>query len=469
MTRSPSAALTGARKPRLRSVPEYHHSDGWAAIELAEIAGLTLDPWEADALIDAMATRPGDQADRWAALEVLLLVARQNGKGTILEVRELAGLFLPWLNERLILHSAHEFKTAREAFIRVSGLVDGSDELRRRVKRIRTSHGEEGIELLDGRRLQFVARSTSSGRGFTGDVIILDEAFALTDEMLGAMFPTISARTVRGNPQVWYTSSAGSIVSTSLLRVRQRGVDRAPRMCFLEWSAEEAADSDDRRAWAQANPGLGIRISGEAIEAERGILSDEAFRRERLGIWPRTAENRDIPESLWDAVCSVEAKARKSNVRLGVDVAPDQSSAAVAAWDGRVGELVDHRPGIAWLVDRIAELVKRHQSQVVIDGNGPAVFLEPVLQKRGIRLVRLSNAEVYASCARIFSVIADRRLSVRAAMGFDEAVSVVTKKRVAGDRFVWRREVGDVTPFFALTLAFGPIEQAVSEPLIAFV
>jgi hypothetical protein len=60
-------------------------------------------------------TRSNERADgKWAAFEVGLNVARQNGKGSILEARELAGLFL--LGERLIIHSAHEFATSLEAF-----------------------------------------------------------------------------------------------------------------------------------------------------------------------------------------------------------------------------------------------------------------------------------------------------------------------------------------------------------------
>jgi hypothetical protein len=45
------------------------------------------------------------------------VVPRQNGKGTILEARELAGLFL--LGERLLIHSAHEQDTSLEHFRRL--------------------------------------------------------------------------------------------------------------------------------------------------------------------------------------------------------------------------------------------------------------------------------------------------------------------------------------------------------------
>ena len=170
---------------------------------------------------------------KWSAFEVGLVTPRQNGKNGILEARELAGLFL--FGERLILHSAHEFKTAQEAFRRVMFLVENNDDLRKRVARVRTSHGEEGIELRDGARLRFIARSTGSGRGFSADCVILDESYALSSEAMGALLPTLSALP---NPQVWYTSSAGKRDSTQLMMIRDRGrAGGDPGLAYFEWSA----------------------------------------------------------------------------------------------------------------------------------------------------------------------------------------------------------------------------------------
>jgi phage terminase large subunit-like protein len=76
--------------------------------------GPDLDPWQEFVLAHAL----GERADgKWAAFEVGVMVSRQNGKGAILEARELAGLFL--LGERLIIHSAHQFDTSLEAFRRL--------------------------------------------------------------------------------------------------------------------------------------------------------------------------------------------------------------------------------------------------------------------------------------------------------------------------------------------------------------
>lgn len=197
---SSAVALLGSQVPRVMVVPPAVSSSGPETVELAASAGLVLDPWQELVLNGALGERPDG---KWAASEVGLIVPRQNGKGGILEARELGGLFL--FGERMLLHSAHEFKTSLEAFRRLLALVTNTDDLRRQVKRVTTSHGEEGIELRTGQRIRFVARSTGSGRGFTGDLNVFDEAYNLLAQSLSALLPTLSARP---NPQTWYASSA---------------------------------------------------------------------------------------------------------------------------------------------------------------------------------------------------------------------------------------------------------------------
>ena len=100
------------------------------------MAGLILDPWQELALMSALGE--GDDG-KWAAFEVGLVVPRQNGTGSILEARELAGLFL--FGERLIIHSAHQFDTSLEAFRRLLTLIEETPDFSRRVKRVSRSHG----------------------------------------------------------------------------------------------------------------------------------------------------------------------------------------------------------------------------------------------------------------------------------------------------------------------------------------
>jgi hypothetical protein len=212
----PDAALRGSEQPRIWSFPPAVSSAGDEVSEFVAQFGLDLFPWQRLVLRTAL----GERADgRWAASEVGLTVPRQNGKGSVIEARELGGLFL--LGERTITHTAHEFKTAVEAFRRIRTIIDGSDELTRRVKTI-IKMPNPTIELTSGARLMFVARSGGSGRGFSGDVVILDEAYDLTQDQMDALVPTL---TTAENPQIWYTSSAGKSHSEVLAKVRRRGVE----------------------------------------------------------------------------------------------------------------------------------------------------------------------------------------------------------------------------------------------------
>lgn len=82
--------LMGSQTPRIDVTPLYFTSAGDDAVDLAAVAGLHLDPWQQHVLRGAL----GERVDgRWKAFEVGLIVPRQNGKGSILEARELAGMF----------------------------------------------------------------------------------------------------------------------------------------------------------------------------------------------------------------------------------------------------------------------------------------------------------------------------------------------------------------------------------------
>ena len=376
MVISPPVALQGCQRPRLLAEPVgVVSSAGQEAAELAAVAGLVLDPWQRLALDVAL----GERADRkWAAFEVGIVVSRQNGKGSILEARELAGLFL--FGERLILHSAHEFKTAAEAFLRVKALVDNTDDLRRQVARVRTSHGDEGIELLSGARLRFVARSRGSGRGFSGDCVVLDEAYNLGPEAMGALLPTLSAR---ANPQVWYTSSAPMASSVQLHAVRRRALaGGSERLAYLEWSAPADCDPADPEAWRLANPALGFRVQAEFVRAELDAMPLAEFRRERLGV-PDDEPSEGggvIPVDVWMGLA--DSRSEWVGRPVGVaDVSPDGGCSLVLAGvraDGlRHVELVDHRQGTGWVAQRRAELDARYQVGAWLrDPAGPAVELE---------------------------------------------------------------------------------------------
>lgn len=411
-----------------------------------------LDPWQQHVLRGAL----GERADaQWAAFEVCLLCPRQNGKGAILEALELAGLFL--FGERLIVHSAHKFDTAQEHFLRLQALIEGADDLRRQVAKIPTANGKESIVLRSGARLKFVARSRGAARGFSGDRIVFDEAFALPAEIIGSMLPALSARP---NPQVWYTSSAPHADSAVLHALRRRALSDDPgRLYFAEWAAEAGVDPSDRDAWARANPALGLRISEEFIENEFASMSGmgDEFARERLGIpSPEDGTGGVFPPGMWGSLSDPRSQVT-GPVRVALDVTPDMawSSFGVAGPSGSRWqvELADRRPGTGWVIDRAAELASRY-GPIVVDPKAPAAGLLSELDRQKVPVQTVSTADVVTACAGFERAVREGRLVHLGQPPLDAAVASAAVRPV-GDAWIWTRARSqvDVSPLLAVTLA----------------
>jgi phage terminase large subunit-like protein len=401
----------------------------------------------------------------WAAFEVALLVSRQNGKGSVLAARELAGLFL--FGEELIIHTAHQYKTSHEAFLRIAPIIANSPDLMRRVRRMPSNTSEEGVVLKDGRRLLFLARSGASGRGFSGDCVILDEAYDLTGDQMAALLPTLSARP---NPQIWYTSSAPMEKSAVLHAVRDRALaGGSPRLSFMEWSAPEGCDPGDRAAWAQANPALGIRIDEEFVAAERDALPEPEFARERLGIPDRPAGGGVFPAGAWDALADIGSRI-DGTVTFAVEIAEDRSwSCIAAAGTGPSGvhvEYVDYRRETGWLVGRLVELTRRARgSRVVVQPSSAAGALIGALEAAGVPLLKPTAQEYAQACGQLFDAVIDKELRHLAQPALDVSVQGAQKKPAA-DAWVWNRRnpALDISPLVAVTLAAWGARQQPPRP-----
>ena len=465
----------GSQLPRVENIPDYVTSSGDEAVELAAMAGLDLDPWQQYVLRNSL----GERADgKWSAFEVGLVVSRQNGKGSILEARELAGLFL--LGERLIVHSAHRFDTSLEAFQRLLNLIEAAPELSRRVKRVSRSHGEEGIELDNGQRIRFRTRTAGGGRGFTADLIVLDEAMVIPAAMLRALLPTLSARS---NPQIWYTGSAVDQENDEhgvvLSRIRERGMSGEDKsLAYFEWSAATPlADlspgvANDPILWAQANPAMGRRISDEYIANEyASMYGDRGFWIERLGVgdWPNTSPSgvRLIDPDQWDA-CLDAASFPEDPVAFAFDVTPDRSAACIAVAGYRPDglahiEVVEHRRGTRWVGERLEELKAKHRIKTIYcDAYGPAGSLIPDLDHRHIDVTTLNAKEVAAGCGIFYDAITDSQ-SLRH-LGTHELDTAINGAitRPLGDAWAWSRKSSsvDISPLVACTVALWGLKNA---------
>lgn len=440
------------------------------------LSGDGCDPWQRLVLEGAL----GERADgRWSAFEVALIVPRQNGKNFILEARELAGLF--FFGEKEIIHSAHRLDTARDAFRKfehrvrstpafieqVQGYTPDKDPFDHRITGIRTSAGEMSIQLKNGNKISWRTRVNGTGRGLTGDLVIFDEALFLDPEDIAAMMPMMAARSIDGNPQIWYTSSAGLHHSYQLASVRERGMAGGEeRLAYFEWSAPDDADSDDKDAWYTANPSLGIRIGEEYVEEnEYRALEDEQFRRERLGIWAKLGGDAAISPGAWKKILDA-GSVPSDTVVFAVDVPPTRDSASIAVAsplpDGKVHvELVDRRVGTSWVAERLVELQEAWQPRfTVIEAGSAAGALIPELRKARVRLKQVTMRDYLQGCGRFFDAVKQGQVKHIGQEELNEAVGVAEFKFVGDSLFKWNRKTLDVdiAPLVAATLAFSAVQ-----------
>jgi hypothetical protein len=483
---SPPESLRGAERPRveLRPQTEIAYSLSDEAVELSRRAGLILEPWQRDSLDLMMSVRPDG---KWACFEYFECVPRQNGKGAILEARALAGLLL--LGEMEILWSAHEYKTAKLGFNRMRRLVRelgvqvDKDGLLWEIGGIRVkihgTHGEEGFERLDTEaRIKFIARSKGSGRGFSGDLIIIDEAFAYTDAMHDALLPTLLARP---NGQIVYTSTppldsfSGEVMFALQARSLAGGDDG---LGYRDWGLgvlledRDTIDLDDPKLWARTNPALGHgRVTGETIRKLRRSMRGQGFPREVLCLWPRqNLGGGAIDIKQWADLEDKESR-RQGDVAIGVDISPNRDYASVAVYglrgDGHGHtQIMDYRPGTGWLVERLVELRDTLDPIAFGMGRGTYASLKTDLAEVGIAepedpdepgrgdLAVTNSVEMAAACGQLIDAVRQGTIHHLAEHPLDAAV-VGAKTRQTGDTIAWHRQdvTTDIAPLVAVTVA----------------
>lgn len=499
--------LLGARSPRVELHPPYELTYGPVAVRITRRAGQELDGWQQDSLDVMLGLRPDD---KWACYEYAEWVSRQNGKGGIGEARVLVG-FLGPLQERLILWSAHEYKTAMEAHRRIGWLlrnlghhptenkilipdeVFGTD--RDILIKVINTNGEESFERLDtGQRVRFVARTKGSGRGFSGDLNVIDEGFAYTFGHQSALMPALSARP---NPQIVYLSSPplDGMTGEVMFQLRRRALAGGDdSLGYRDWGLDgdlsNLADInlDDEAGWAAANPALGIRIDLETIRRERRSMSPVDFARERLGIWPAdfTEGFQVISEDDWQSAFDPDSQI-DGPLALAAAVSIDRARAAIAAVGRRAdGHLhieitstplrTDNRNGTAWIVPRLVELAGRNEPvAIVLDEFGPTGSLIPAAEEAGLEVTRLGTAAAARAYGMFYDGIAGPDLDGRVLhhIGQPELTSAVAgaKRRQLGEGYAWDRRspTVDITPLVAATNAlYGYATRAPEESVEAW-
>lgn len=416
---------------------------------------------------------------KWAASSHGIVAPRQNIKTSVAFMGTLGALFL--LDALRVTWTAHLFNpTTKEAFEDFQQIIDENRVLARRVKTIHTASGRESIFFTNGAKIRFIARSKGGGLGTGGDLVVLDEGWALTPDHVSALLPTKSAKP---NSQVWYLSSAGHIDSAQLRIIRDRGREgSSARMVWAEWCGLSAMEPpglscdddgcshgfgspgcvlDDREEWARANPALGRRIDVSEIEDERAQMEPEKFARERLGWWDEPKGGNVISLSAWTPLQHA-ADTIDGPVAVFVDVTIDRKTAFIAVCGRNTRgvpqvEIAAAEAGTGWVTDKVNAMLTDHQVLAVgARSSGPVTSLladlKGLCEASEVAFDKVGSGDFAGMCGGFYDAVSAGNLAHLDDPRIGTALAAARRHQVV-DAWSWERSRVDVdaAPLVAVT------------------
>lgn len=478
--------------PRFLSIPDEYDPERTLGPEFAAaatLAGYPPDPEQQFLLNVAEAL---DKHGQPLIFRTVLIAPRQNLKTGFLKQRALGKLFVR--RRPLVVWSAHEFDTARRALIDLEALIEDAPSLLRKVRltsrgRVATHGAVPEITLKDGATLVFKTRTSGGARGLSGDDLFIDEAYAAQGDQMGAVLPIMLARP---GAQVDFTSSAcrpESAFLWDLIQQCREGNDG--RTLYAEWCTPPPDEEYEPGRLvcdlgASCDHSRGLRGCGcdkpevillahsairrgrilmQSVVDLRGTMPADEYPREIMGWHDRVEEGTAaVPLAVWRARREPDSELT-GNVTLAVEVAEDHSWAALAA--AGVGsvldahmEVVDYRPGAAWVVDRAKQVARKMVARglpnppVLVRKSSAAGALIPDLEAAGLNVFAVSSEQWAQACGFTFDALAAGKAAHLGQPELDAAVTGA-RRRASGDAFAWdqRRSSLDISPFGGCTLA----------------
>jgi hypothetical protein len=450
-------------------------------------------PWQRWLLIHALEKGVGR---KYRFRTILILVARQNGKTSLVEIKNLWKMFV---HRAQVLGTAQDLDVSEESWDNAVEICEGIPDLAVEIKDVIKVNGKKALKLANGARWKVKAANRRGGRGFTGDDVNLDELREHKNWLpWGAVTKTTMARK---NAQIWAYTNAGddeSIVLNDIqakarLTVTQPETDL--QMGLFEWSVPDEVKctckrvrptphgSDcqlaDPRLWAMANPSFGFTITFDAMLSALNTDPDEIFLTECLCQRVPDLIAGDIDAASWQRMLDPDSR-RQGDITIGVDLNPQQDAASIALFGIRADErehmqLMDCRPGIDWVPDRLVELREILNPVGYAMGRNTYAALEAELTKQKFlrpekpeepargNVAVVAGADMSAATGQMLTVCrpivgTDGSLDYRARhIGQRElnAAAASARAREGTDSITWSRKDsgGDITPLNSVTVA----------------
>lgn len=466
-------------------------SKGFSAADFADdVLGIELIPWQRWLLIHAMELRPDG---RFRFRTILVLVGRQNGKTSLVEIKNLWKMYV--LRVPLVIGTAQNLDISEESWDKAVEIAESIPELAAEIAKVDKTNGKKALKLAHGSRWKIAAASRRGGRGLSGDDVNLDE---LREHQSWESWAAVTKTTMaRRNSQVWAYSNAGDDKSVVLNDLQAKGratvAGGAGTLGHFEWSVPDevkctceqnphATDCQlrDRALQAMANPSYGYTITDEALDAALETDPEPIFRTECLcQRVPSLVVNQwdVIGRAEWEAAADVVATVT-APVAFGLEVEWDRSAAAIGvAWrrkDARrqieltqSDEGVDYRPGTGWTVARAKELLVRNPGSVLaFDPGGPAGSLRKDFEDAGVPFTPMTMADAGRAYGDLYDAFAGADMSKRDGRhGNQEALNKAVEgavERTLGDARAWdRRNSTGFCPLGGVTAALWALRHTV--------
>ena len=439
-------------EPRFATPKSDRPNQAGPILGIMQALGTPAMPWQRQVIETATEQLDGRPAYR----TVILGVPRQCGKSSLLLGVLLAAAAS---GRKRSVYTAQTGWDARRKLVDDWAPMIEQSRMGSLISRVYRGAGSEAIMFRNGTRLEVMANSLIAGHGRTIDgAAVIDEAFADSDDRREqAMIPAMATKP---SAQLWIVSTAGTEESVYFRRkvalgrqAVQDGLDQD--IAYFDWSAPEDVelDIDNPAVWYAAIPALGHTINEEVVRQARLTMTENDFRRSWLNQWTKTDE-RVIPQSILDA-CK-HPVAPEGSLVFAADISLDRAIGSIVAADehGRI-ELIDNQPGTTWMLDRLANLVRKHGGRVIIDGYGPAGLLGDDLERLKIPVVKYATRDLCYASNALYDALINQTIQIRPHTKIDESCAAARKKPV-GSSWLWSRAdpAADLTPLLAMTIAY---------------
>ena len=434
-----------------------------------------LDPWERWLVIHGMELLP-DGRPRFRQL--LILVARQNGKTFLLVI-----LSLYWLwktgkitEDFLVVGTSIKLEYAKESWDKAVAVALASPELAPDITKrlpsrklpVRNSQGDQVMETPWRARYKIAAATETGGRSLTIHRLIEDEIREHHDWT--AHEAAENAMNAVDDAQAWGISNEGdarsivlrALYDSALAYINGEGGDE--RLFLAAWSAPKGCDLLDVEATAQANPNLGRRISWENLKgkAERAKLAggdqEAHYRTEVLCMYVHSLDPGGISLESWAATSKIVQREDLGPPVFFITIGKNLKEACIASAADFYGtphvELIEHREGVAWLSDRVKEL--RDQYKDAPFGAfqaGPVRSWVPNFADIDVELELLNTPDTVAACAHLQKLSESMDFT-----HYPDAILVDSLKGaqrrqldLGGWVWDWSKSTSDLAPIAAIT------------------